>query len=483
MGGPHPLVARLVVGSLVVVALVLRLSAFRQSFFGDELFTYEIATRGPLHAVLDGVRSSLEISPPLYFIVAWGFGKLGDPFVWLRVPSLLAGVATVPLIYLLGARTVGRSAAFVGAAMFAISPLAVFYATEARAYSWMTLLVVLSTLSLLRAVETPHWGWWMALALFDAGAMLSHYTSIFIIATQALWALFTHRARMRQLVLTHLAAAFLLVPWLPGLLQDQAARAQRPPRMEFTTQSSLRTVGQIAAGQPYVRLSALPGTPALWLVGVALGIGLLGRVWRLGSARPARGPSALVWLLALVPAICALAYSTAGDNLFVARNLFSSLPMVVLAMAALLVALPRRIGAVALVLAFTGVGLGTVATFDAATHRPPYDQAAEFINSRARPGDVVLELQAIRGEPGRALVVHLLPTLPHYAFGTSDALQAAQASGGRIFYVFPGVKALGNIKPTGVMRAFVAHERRTWAGFYSLTVVVYEPEHPTGAGT
>src|SRR5262249_55246017 len=88
----------LVVGVITLVALVLRLAAFRGSFFGDELFTYEVATRRGLSDVLAGVRSDLEITPPLFFFIAWAFQKLGDPLVWLRVPSLLAGVATVPFV-------------------------------------------------------------------------------------------------------------------------------------------------------------------------------------------------------------------------------------------------------------------------------------------------------------------------------------------------------------------------------------------------
>ena len=76
-------------------------------------------------------------------------------------------------MYLLGTRTVGRAAALAGTAFFALSPFAIFYATEARAYALMTLLVVLSTLVLLRALETNERRWWVALALLEAAAMYS----------------------------------------------------------------------------------------------------------------------------------------------------------------------------------------------------------------------------------------------------------------------------------------------------------------------
>src|SRR5262245_26310394 len=223
----RPSATVLAVGGLTLLALGLRAVALDESFFGDELFTHLISTRADLHAVLAGVRSNLEISPPLFFVVAWLFGKAGDPFVWLRMPSLLAGVATVPLVYVLGARTVGRAGALAGTAFFALSPFAIFYASEARAYALMTLLVVLSTLCLLRALETDDKRWWAAFALLQAAAMYSHYTAAFVLAAQGVWALLTHPSRRVQVLVSTGAAALLFAPWVPDMLDDSNAPNQR----------------------------------------------------------------------------------------------------------------------------------------------------------------------------------------------------------------------------------------------------------------
>jgi hypothetical protein len=53
-------------GGITLVALVLQTAAFRGSFFGDNLFTQEVAVRRRLDDVLAGVRSKLEITPPLH---------------------------------------------------------------------------------------------------------------------------------------------------------------------------------------------------------------------------------------------------------------------------------------------------------------------------------------------------------------------------------------------------------------------------------
>ena len=80
--------------------------------------------------------------------------------VLVRTPSFVASVATVPLIYLLGLRTVGRGAALVAAASFALSPFEIFYATENRAYALVAALVVLSMLSLLALANERRRRWW-----------------------------------------------------------------------------------------------------------------------------------------------------------------------------------------------------------------------------------------------------------------------------------------------------------------------------------
>lgn len=54
--------------------------------------------------MLSSIRSDDEITPPLYFIFAWLSMKLGSDPEWVRLPSLLAGTAVIPLVYLVGAR-------------------------------------------------------------------------------------------------------------------------------------------------------------------------------------------------------------------------------------------------------------------------------------------------------------------------------------------------------------------------------------------
>ena len=475
----HPTL--LTVGGITAVAVVLRLIAMRGSFFGDELFTHEIATRNGLGAVLDGVRSELEITPPLFFIVAWVFQKLGDPLVWLRVPSLLAGIATVPLVYVLGIRTVGRRAALIGTAFFAVSPMATYYSTEARAYSLMMLLVVLSTLALLRATETNQTRWWIAVALLVAAAMYTHYTAVFVLVAQAGWALVAHRAQWLRILAAQVAALVLYLPWIPSFLDDRHAPAEKAIGLLHPfPATAFDDLKRFVDGGPYAPLSKVPGVPALVLLGLAAVIVVGGLLWRLFRVRPVVDARVvLIAVLAFATPVGAAVFSAVGDNVFVPRNLLASLPALSLALAAALLALPNLLFRVALALTIVALGLGAVSTLGRDAQRPAYAEVGAYVNAHIRPGDQVLELTSLQGIPGRALRVELDPDVPYHTLRNpdqeADAIQAAKRGGGRISLVRAANSGADAAQAKKVVSSYRAVLQRRWDGLRPLTVTIYDP--------
>ena len=213
------LAAAAVVG-LTALGFALRLSTFDQSFIGDELSTYWILNGHSLGDVLSSIKSDDEITPPLYFILGWLSLKLGSNPDWVRLPSLIAGTATIPLVYLLGARTLGRLPGLIGAAVITLSPFMIYYSVEARAYALMIALLTVSTLALLAALDTRRTRWWVLYAVCTCGAMLSHYTALFPLAAQFAWVIWTHREAIRPLLLANLGAAVGFAPWIGGFIAD-----------------------------------------------------------------------------------------------------------------------------------------------------------------------------------------------------------------------------------------------------------------------
>lgn len=119
--------------------------------------------------------------PPLYFALAkLAHDGLGSAAWMLRLPSALAGVATIPLAAAAAGTLAGaRRAARWGAWLAALSPFLVHHAQEARMYGLVGMLAAANLLALARFTtgKAPRLG-----ALFGAtsiGLAATHYYSVF----------------------------------------------------------------------------------------------------------------------------------------------------------------------------------------------------------------------------------------------------------------------------------------------------------------
>ena len=166
------------------------------------------------------MHSNAEITPPLYFAASWLTTQIGHSPELVRAPSLVAGAASIPLIYLLGLRTVGRPAALVATALTTFSPFMIYYSAEARGYALMMALVLLSTLAMLIAVENGRARWWVVYAVASCAAVYTHYTAVFALGAQFLWLLWAHPEARRFALLANLGALVAFLPWTTGVIND-----------------------------------------------------------------------------------------------------------------------------------------------------------------------------------------------------------------------------------------------------------------------
>ena len=96
----RPHAAPIAVAALTVVGLVLRVELFGESLLADELSTRWIVSTNGLAGVWSTVHTDAEITPPLFFVLSWFGDQLYDAPEMVRLPSLVAGLASIPLIYL-----------------------------------------------------------------------------------------------------------------------------------------------------------------------------------------------------------------------------------------------------------------------------------------------------------------------------------------------------------------------------------------------
>ncbi len=138
---------------LLIVLLAFALRAYRlgaPAIWWDESLSVYRATRDLAtifaNTILIQNVVTHDLQPPLYFAIlhflvrAFGTGEFA-----LRFLSVMANVATVPLLYALARRWLSMPIALVAALLGALSPFYVWYAQEARPYAlvlfWSTLAV------------------------------------------------------------------------------------------------------------------------------------------------------------------------------------------------------------------------------------------------------------------------------------------------------------------------------------------------------
>jgi mannosyltransferase len=475
------------VAALTLVALLLRLPLVRDSLLGDELIMYGIVHGHGLGDVLSIVRDT-EKTPPLHFVLARASVQLGDATVTIRLPSLLAGAALVPATYALGLRTVGRTAALAAAAILALAPYQLFYSTEARAYALVAFFAVISTLCLLRALESRRPAWWAAYVLAVLAVGYTHYVGVFVLVAQAAWAAWTHRDRLRELAVVHGLIVLGYAPWLPSYVVQEGHSGDEARRIALLAPPSpayfAKVIGQISVGEPFVSLRDVPGAWAVALAGVAVAAGALAAVVRAArGARPERRV-VLVGLLALAtPLGIVLLTLRPGQSFLLPRNLIASTPAIALLAAYWMVRLPRRAAAAAVAATLLVLVVGAAGALEHAHRRSGYHDAAAFIDARARPGDPVIQhfILPVKGSLADGLAIYLdRPlTLFRVANGSAGAAWARGRRTGRVFVVVPlpgYFKAVRHLPVRdGPGRAFVRVAERRWSGIEDLLVGEYVP--------
>ncbi len=309
---------RLALGALVVVAAALRFTRIgHQSFWLDESFTVELVKR-PFGDMLSGV-SSLESTPPLYYMLAWLWAKVfGHGEAGLRSLSALFGTLTVPVAWRAAREWFSESprAGLVAAALVAFNPFFVWYSQEARSYS---LLVLMAALTLLFLGRRNYWLW----ALTAALALLTHYFAAFLIVPEAVFVLWTARAWLPVAAVAATGAALAPLAIHQRDLGHTSFIADLSLRTRVTDLPKKLVTGEL--GTPTPLIGPLAGLIAVAAIAYAL---------RERSAR-------LLFALAAAAALLPLVLAIAGADYLLPRNLIAVYVPVVLVVAAGLAAAGR----------------------------------------------------------------------------------------------------------------------------------------------
>jgi 4-amino-4-deoxy-L-arabinose transferase-like glycosyltransferase len=378
-----------IVAGLTALAAVLRfVTVGFQSYHHDEIVTASRVLRGSFWQAMDAVGFS-ESAPPLYYALAWAWTQVaGTEEVGLRTVSALAGVATVPVAYMLGAELSDRRAGVIAAALVAVNPMLVWYSQEARGYALFALLTALSLLYFVRALDRGRRRDFIAWGIVSALALATHYFAAFPIVAEALW-LLRRRGKATAPGLGILAGAGLL---LAPLAVHQMSYEHAEWISNFSLGHRLWETGLTFMLGETGDIIARPEYPPLAVVPCLLAVAALALVFLRGERREQRAASIPLVLAAVtvaVPVFVGLLDS--GKDYVLARNLLPALvPLLVAVAVGFTLRGARRSGTIlAAALVAYSLGFTVWASFSPALQRPNWEQVASALGEPDVPRAMV----------------------------------------------------------------------------------------------
>jgi dolichyl-phosphate-mannose-protein mannosyltransferase len=256
-----------------------------------------------------------------YYLVLHAWRMFGTSITALRTLSVLGAVVAVVATANLGRVLFGRRTGALAGFVVAVSPFAVFYARDARAYSWLIALSALTTLAFVHLVRSP--GRWAGpiYALATMVALWFHVIALVVALAHVVslaW-LPPSRQRTRNVLVWLVVGGIGFTPLVPVFLK------RRNSQIDWVKPLNLHQIAAVP--------KAFGGDALLAVVlGVLLVVAVVATWRRVVDRTPGNWPIALAWAGLVVPPIT-LGLVSAVKPLFVDRYLAICLPFLALLLA------------------------------------------------------------------------------------------------------------------------------------------------------
>ncbi len=311
----------------------------------------------------------------LYYTLLHLWLKLGESEFLVRSLSAVFALATIPVIYSLGTRLFGSRVGSAAALLLSVNAFFIRYAQEARGYSLLVLLTIISSYCFVGVIERFSWRDWAAHGVSGVLAIYAHAFGALVFIAHVMSVAFLPRRDIpwRGLIGTGTATGLLSLPLI---------LATNTHQLDWVVQPRARDIGTF-----FMDLAG--GAPSLLAYSLLLLAALGFAVMRSPRSEPSHDTWRLAFLLTwlLVPLVIAFSFSFFVKPVFVGRYLIICLPPFVLLAAVGLSRLGHRwlfATALGIVLILSGLAVNTRNT------QEDWKGATTFVLSEARPDDAVL---------------------------------------------------------------------------------------------
>lgn len=383
--------------------------------FAAALYLYQLGTESlwadELYSILDAQEFNFSAIRPLYYILLRVWMQFGTSDAWLRGLSVIFGLGSVFLIYLLGCRIAGKPTGSISALLLTLSPLFLDRVQEVRMYALSTCLTLGGTLVFTYVLDRPKnttMAWWVGTRLL---AILTTPLNVILLLPDIV--LFGWKFRhQRRLLLTF--GKFLL---LLGILLLPSTFATIAVTPEFVS-DWIATQPAPGVFDVLFMLTRLTGWSftlpvgdaiALFYEAVYFKLYALMLICLLGIALLDKRKERLIWVAAwaFLPSAFMFVGSHISTSFWVDRYLLFFCPYILILLAAGFTRIWQRQRTVAIVLAliYTLTTGSVLVQFYATQQREDWRSVAQAIATHEQPGDIIA-YSSPTTRPLRALAMH-----------------------------------------------------------------------------
>lgn len=182
----------------------------------------------PEKGLADTIKALVEHPehPPLYYVMARFWMQLfNDVVTTPRSLSALISLLVLPCVYWLCLELFESSmVGWVAVALVAVSPICIRYAQEARQYSLWIVMILLSSVALLRAIRLKTKFTWIAYSVIVALSLYCHLFSGLVLMGHGLYVLALERFRLTKTLTAYLLASsfglLAFTPWVGVIITN-----------------------------------------------------------------------------------------------------------------------------------------------------------------------------------------------------------------------------------------------------------------------
>lgn len=200
---------------ILLLGLVVRLLSLNQSLWLDETISF-LAIRNHSFFGLLSEFPKYDFHPPTYYLLLKLWAQVfGTSEVSLRIPSLIAAVLSIYILYVLGRRLVSGKFGLLAALFLALNPLHIYYSQEVRMYP-LSSAVVLLNLYFFTIFIKGNLKAMLGLALSNLGVISLDYINFFIFLPELIYLLINHNFRyLKYWLITFIPSFVISLFWLP----------------------------------------------------------------------------------------------------------------------------------------------------------------------------------------------------------------------------------------------------------------------------